>query len=212
MAEPLIIVGAGGHGRETAFAFLLDAPPTLFLGFLDDRATGTTPEGWPVIGTIADAAAHRKARFHVAVNDPRIRRAIVRRMNAAATTAWATIVHPDVRVHRSSSIGAGAALLGGCQVTVSARIGDHCIVNRGAQVGHDCHVGPFCSLNPSAALAGGVRVDDGCEIGSGSAIRQQLKVGAGATIGMGAVVVKDVPSGAVVVGNPAYLLRSNDPW
>ena len=40
MAQPLIIIGAGGHGRETAFAHQLANPPASFLGFLDDRGAG----------------------------------------------------------------------------------------------------------------------------------------------------------------------------
>ena len=212
MPEPLIIVGAGGHGRETAFAYLLDAPSPSFLGFLDDRAVGATPEGWPVLGAIANAGNHMHARFHVAVNDPRIRRAIVGRLRALGVGRFATIVHPDVRIHPSVHLGEGCAVLGGCQLTVNAHIGGHCILNRSAQVSHDCVIGDYCSLNPAACIAGQVSVGDGCELGSGSLVRQGTRIGAGATIGMGAVIVKEVAPLAVVVGNPSRVLRSNPTW
>ncbi|NBW48417.1 MAG: hypothetical protein EBR46_09910, partial [Betaproteobacteria bacterium] len=74
--HPLIIVGAGGHARETAYAFLLSAPADRFIGFLDDRATGSTPEGWPILGSIDSARSHLSARFLVAINDPRTRRTV----------------------------------------------------------------------------------------------------------------------------------------
>jgi acetyltransferase EpsM len=61
-------------------------------------------------------------------------------------------------------------------------------------------------------VAGNVRVGAGCELGSMSSIRQGTTIGSGCTIGMGSVVVADVPDHAVVVGNPARLLRSHAPW
>jgi len=207
MNEPLVIVGAGGHARETAFAFLLTAPRDRFLGFLDDRLTGATPEGWPVLGGLDIASSHTKARFIVAVNDPRIRRSIVARLVNAGIGKWASVVHPEVRLHDSVRLGIGCTVLGGCQLTTNIQIGDHCILNRGAQLSHDCVIGNFCSLNPAACVAGNVSIDDGCELGSACAIRQGVAIGAGATVGMGAVVLNRVDANAVVVGNPARVLR-----
>jgi len=212
MAEPLIIVGAGGHGRETAFAHLLSAPTDSFLGFLDDRAVGASPEGWPILGCVDDAPTHARAAFLVAVNDPRARRAVVGRLAALGVSRWGSVIHPEVRVHASVRTGRGCSILGGCQLTTNIRIGDHCILNRGVQVSHDCSVGDFCSLNPGACIAGNVSIGDGCEAGSGCAVRQGTRIGRGVVVGMGAVAIKDIPDGAVVVGNPARLLRSGSPW
>ncbi len=212
MREPLIIVGAGGQGRETALAHLLGSRPGSFLGFLDDRETGTTREGWPVLGPIAEACKHRKASFVIGINDPRTRRTVARRLAELGVLRWASVLHPEVRLHGSVRIGSGCAILGACQITTSVRIGSHCILNRGSQVSHDCTIGDFCSVNPAACVAGNVEVGSGCEIGSACSIRQGTRVGAGATLGMGAVVVKDVPDAAIVIGNPARLLASNPPW
>ena len=44
-------------------------------------------------------------------------------------------------------------------------------------------------------------------IGHGAHIKQGVHIGDGAVIGMGAVVTKDVPSYAIVAGNPAKLIR-----
>ncbi len=212
MSEPLIIVGAGGHGRETAYAFLREAHASCFLGFLDDISSGTTPEGWPILGRVGDAPKHSAARFVVAVNDPRARRALVARLHALGVTRWGSVIHPEIRLHASVSLGAGCSLLGGCQLTTNIRVGDHCIVNRGAHISHDCTLGDFCSLNPSASVAGSVSIASGTELGSGCVIRQRITIGPGATIGMGSIVVKDVADNSVVVGNPARVLRSNPPW
>jgi UDP-2-acetamido-3-amino-2,3-dideoxy-glucuronate N-acetyltransferase len=51
------------------------------------------------------------------------------------------------------------------------------------------------------------RVCQGASIGSGAVILAGVTIGAGALVGAGAVVTRDVSPGAVVVGNPARLLR-----
>lgn len=48
-------------------------------------------------------------------------------------------------------------------------------------------------------------------IGSGATILCGVTIGERAIIGAGSVVTKDVPAGGVVVGNPARLLRIEDP-
>ena len=44
-------------------------------------------------------------------------------------------------------------------------------------------------------------------IGQGALIKPGITIGNGAVIGMGSVVTKDVPSYAIVAGNPAQLIR-----
>ena len=48
-------------------------------------------------------------------------------------------------------------------------------------------------------------------IGTGSVIMAGVTIGESALVGAGSVVTKDVPSGAVVAGNPARLLRMLKP-
>jgi acetyltransferase-like isoleucine patch superfamily enzyme len=48
----------------------------------------------------------------------------------------------------------------------------------------------------------------GASIGSGSTILSKIVIGENAIVGAGSVVTRDVPPNAIVVGNPAKLLRS----
>jgi acetyltransferase-like isoleucine patch superfamily enzyme len=50
-------------------------------------------------------------------------------------------------------------------------------------------------------------VKRGASIGSGSTILANVTIGEKAIIGAGSVVTKDVPSGVIVAGNPAKILR-----
>ncbi len=53
------------------------------------------------------------------------------------------------------------------------------------------------------------RIGDYVDIGAHCVIIGNITIGDHVTIGAGSVVVRDIPSGAVVVGNPARILRQN---
>lgn len=52
-------------------------------------------------------------------------------------------------------------------------------------------------------------VEYGASIGSGAVIRCGVTIGEWAMVGCGAVVIDDVPSGAIVVGNPARIVKTD---
>ncbi|MHC1716423.1 MAG: acyltransferase [Candidatus Dojkabacteria bacterium] len=54
---------------------------------------------------------------------------------------------------------------------------------------------------------GAIYIGKDASIGAGAVIRPGVRIGAHALIGAGAVVTKDVPEGAIVVGNPAKILK-----
>jgi acetyltransferase-like isoleucine patch superfamily enzyme len=50
-------------------------------------------------------------------------------------------------------------------------------------------------------------VKKGASIGSGTTVLSKVVIGENAIVGAGSVVTKDVPANAIVVGNPAKVLR-----
>jgi 2,3,4,5-tetrahydropyridine-2-carboxylate N-succinyltransferase/tetrahydrodipicolinate N-acetyltransferase len=53
-------------------------------------------------------------------------------------------------------------------------------------------------------------VEDEVLIGAGAVVLPRLRIGRGAVVGAGAVVTRDVPAGAVMVGQPARRQDAHD--
>ena len=88
-------------------------------------------------------------------------------------------------------------------------LGTALVSHGGAVIGSGCTLRHCTTIgmksHPDDVPLIGDRVDIGCN----SVIIGRIRVGDGAVIGAGSVVVKDVPAGAVVVGNPARQVESS---
>lgn len=134
-----------------------------------------------------------------------------------------TEVQPDVVIGDGSRVGTFTLIHAGATIGPDVTIGSHCNIchcsigarvsiqtachiTRGVVIEDDVFVGPgVITLNDK--LTGGPlsfpRICAGARIGGGSVILPGVTVGAGALIGSGSIVAKDVPPGAIVLGNPA---------
>jgi UDP-perosamine 4-acetyltransferase len=209
MAGPVLIYGAGGHGR--AIIELLRATPGAAIAGLVDAAPPAAPMlGVPVLGDEAALPGLRAAGIAaavVAVGDPAARRAIAARL-AALGFALPVLVHPAALVAPSAALAEGSVVLPRAVIGAAARIGRLCIINTGAIVEHDAVLGEAVHIGPGAVLPGGVEVGDAALLGAGAACRPYVRIGAGAVIGVGAAVITDVPAGARMAGVPARPLEA----
>ena len=211
----LLIVGAGGLGRETAelvTAINQQRPSWDLLGFLDDdpELRGSAVAGVPVVGSVDAAAEHADAQVVVATASPAdyfSRKRLVRRLGVPADR-FATLVHPTAVLPPSCTLGPGTTVLAGVVATTSVELGAHVVLMPGVILTHDDVVGDFATLASGVRLGGGVRVGEGAYLGAGSLVRERRSVGAWSLLGMGAVVTADVPPAEVWVGSPARRLRS----
>jgi sugar O-acyltransferase (sialic acid O-acetyltransferase NeuD family) len=212
MSRPkrIYIYGAGGAGRELAFALSLENRWSV-QGFIDDTPgkAGHVVSGIPVIGHIGRFTGKEVPIAVCICNDPSIKRAVVSRAMAQGQHDFPAIIGSQ------KSIVAPSAKLGiGCIVSLPDNfispdvvLGDFVFVNCATRIGHDVTVGDYTTIFSGIDIGGFAQIGADCVIGSASVINPHVKIGDGSIIGAGSVVVKDIPAGVVAAGNPARFIR-----
>lgn len=140
------------------------------------------------------------------------------RAGTGLTTGHGTLIREDTVLGDRVSIGSHSVLE------------HHVTVGDGVRIHSSCFVPEFTVLEDGAWLGPGVRITNarypnrpdtkenlegvtvarGAAIGAAAVLLPGIRIGEGALVGAGAVVVRDVPDGAVVVGNPARIVRSTE--
>lgn len=202
MTGRLVVVGAGGHGRE--LVALAQAAGWEVAGVVsaDLPAPGLLDRlGVPWLGGL-EALAGLGLPAALGVGYPDVRARVADELAERGIPA-VTLVHPTAVVGPDVELGEGVVVQAAAQLTTNVRLGRHTHVGVGAVVSHDCRLGDFVTLAPRVALSGDVTLADRVFCGVGSVIVPGCSVGEGATIAAGAVVVGDVPAGVTAKGVPA---------
>jgi acetyltransferase EpsM len=210
---PVIIYGAGGHGKVIADIIEQNQENSI-LGFIDDREDlwDRTFFGYRVLGGI-DVLKRREnegSSVILAVGDNALRRQLSQRIGELGYS-FATAIHLSCRIGRDVEIGPGTVVMANAVINPSVKIGTHVILNTAATVDHDCIIGDFSHVSPGAHLAGNVVVEEGAHIGIGACAIPGVRIGQRSIIGAGAAVVRDVPSGVVATGVPATVAEIAQP-
>lgn len=207
----IVIVGAGGFGRETASALGAGAATggPRPVGFLDDASelAGATIAGLPVLGGLDQIDRFLDCDVVLTIGSPRnygVKRLLADRFGAAVS--YATVVHRMASVGAQTVLGEGTVLLAGVVVTQGVHIGRHVGVMPNVVMTHDDTIGDYATIGAGTTLAGAVTVGEGAYVGSGVSVREHVAIGAGSLIGMGSVVLGDVPPGETWAGAPARRL------
>lgn len=209
-AKRIVILGAGAAARMCAYILGLDEAVEV-VGFTDndDSRRGELISGLPILGPDEQLSQLYEEGVHhavIGVGDPDLRyrlRLLVEELGFKLTGA----VHPTAVIAPDVDIAENAIVLPGAILADNPVIGSNVFVGQGVVVGHGANVASDCLVGGRSAIGADVTIEERALIGWGAVIGPSCKVGKGAAVATGATVVSDVPENAVVVGNPAKVVK-----
>ena len=124
-------------------------------------------------------------------------------------------IEPGCFIREHVTIGDNAVIMMGAVINIGAKIGEGTMIDMGAVLGGRVEVGKRCHVGAGTVLAGVIEppsatpviLEDDVLIGANAVVLEGVRIGKGAVVGAGSIVTEDVPAGAVVVGNPARIVK-----
>lgn len=214
--RPLVVIGAGGFGRETldvVDVINAESPTFELLGVADDAPSTDNlkrlaQRGITHLGGLSTIP--RGVEVAVAVGSPRARRAIVEQLHDA-DHEYPSLIHPDTLTGSRFEHGVGLIALGGVSVGTNVSLGAHVHLNAHAVIGHDAVLDDYVSINPNATVSGEVHIGSGTLVGASATILQGLTLSPGCLVGAAACVTRPIRSAdTTVVGIPAAPLTKEE--
>lgn len=197
----MYLFGASGHGKVVAE--IIEANGLKIDAVIDENKTKLYLLDYQVIHSIPE----EEIEIVLSVGNNLNRKKIVERFQ---NFIYRTLIHPCTQISTRTGLGKGTVVMAGVTINAETNIGNHCIINTNAVIEHECEISDFVHIGPNVALAGNISVGEGTQVGIGANIIQGIKIGKWCTIGAGAIIIRDVPDGAVVVGNPGRIIRTEN--
>jgi acetyltransferase EpsM len=197
----MFLYGASGHAK--VIIDILKLNRIEIKGLFDDNPTIRELIGIPCFGPYT--SQNIDDLMIISIGDNKLRKKVSERFNFS----YGKAIHPSAIISADIKINDGTVIMGNTIINSDSIIGKHVIINTSASIDHDCIIGDYVHISPNATLCGGVTIGEGTHFGAAAVAIPNIKIGKWATIGAGAVVIRDVPDFAVVVGNPAKVIKYN---
>jgi sugar O-acyltransferase (sialic acid O-acetyltransferase NeuD family) len=206
MNKPIVIVGAGRHGRLLAETLAKSRTMNSVAGFLDDtKPSDSTVLGYRVLGGFAlmhDAAFVRSYDWIVAIGDNLDRSNLCRSL-ANAGASFVNVIHPTAEVSHAATLGRGLFIGHFASVGAHTTVGDWASIQPHVMVGTEVRVGEGAFVGAGSMVTAGVSIGARSFLGVAAVVSEEASVGADCVVGAKSLVLRDVPDGGTVCGIPA---------
>ena len=127
-------------------------------------------------------------------------------------------IEPGAIIRDKVIIEPRAVIMMGAVINIGAKIGEGTMIDMNAVLGGRATVGKNCHIGAGTVLAGVIEppsadpvvIEDNVVIGANAVVLEGVRVGANSVVAAGAVVTENVPSGVMVAGMPARIIKTID--
>lgn len=127
-------------------------------------------------------------------------------------------IEPGAFIREHAVIKDNAVVMMGAVINIGAVVGEGTMIDMGAVLGGRATIGRNVHVGAGAVLAGVIEpananpvvVEDNVLIGANAVVLEGVRIGEGAVVAAGAIVTEDVPSGTVVAGVPARVIKQTN--
>ena len=206
------IMGAGGLAREVyELALIVNRKSRRWnkFVFIDKNNTNEVINGCCVLSyDSAKSEYGNSLEVVMGIGEPAIREKLYHDVISDGIPT-PTLIHPDVYIPKSTSIGTGVTIQYGCFVSCNVIIGNYVFLQPQCNIGHDDVIEEGCMIAGFSNLGGIVHIGRYSYLGLSSVIKQAVSIGNYSIVGMGSVVYKDIPDEVIAIGNPARIIANN---
>ena len=201
----IIIVGAGGFGREVYLwaGNSLSADEYRIKGFLshDANILDRFEIGVPILGTDDSYEIQETDRFLMAIGNVQRKKSAVELLIAKGAK-FIRLIDKTAIVAGTATVGKGVVICPNAIVSDHVKIDDFAMLNFFSSCGHDSKIGKYSILSPYATLNGMARIEDEVFLGTHATVMGNLTVGTKSKINANSVAMRDIAPKSYVIGVP----------
>lgn len=200
----LLIVGAGGFGREVFF-WAKDYFPSSeysFKGFIANKVTDLKIYDINLPVFLDEDYKFQQSDFCLmAIGNPNDKQTEANKI-LRSNASFLSLIHPTAVVVPNAKLGQGVIICPYVVVSSNTYIGDFVALNLHTTIGHDAEIGKFSTLSPKVSIGGFSKVGDSCFLGSNSSVSPGVKIANNSKVSANSFVAKNVSENSLVVGVP----------
>jgi sugar O-acyltransferase (sialic acid O-acetyltransferase NeuD family) len=212
MKKKLILLGAGGAGREVLQIakdiYKIEKNDWILHGFLDDAPDyqNKNIDGLYVIGKINEWVPKLDEIFVCSIANIAIRKEVISDYKKKGAS-FISLIHPTALINETAVFGEGLIMYPNSVLSSNVMLGSHVFINFNTTIGHDAKIGKNSVISSHCDVTGNVDVGECVFLGSHVTIVPNVKIGKNSIIGIGSVVVNNIKDNMKVFGNPAKSLK-----
>ena len=174
IVKRLLIVGAGGLGREVANWAVDEIKKSsgwIITGFLDDNPNALYGKrtSIPLIGSVAGFVPNGGVYVVIAMGNPAVRRKLHEDLLVKGAQ-FANVIHPTAIVAEGVRLGVGVVAAPFSILSANSCIGDGVVVNYHAVIQHDAEVGSWSYISSHGNVGGGSFLGQEAVVGTHSVV------------------------------------------